>query len=221
MVKTMPSIIHVVDDEPAVLRGLARGLEAAGFSVTGSSSAREFLARYDAAESGCVVIDLLMPGMSGLDVQAELARRGITPAFVFISGAADISSATRAMKSGAIDFLEKPVDLDVLVEAVNAAIEKDATIRHGQAQTNDARALLSVLTAREREVLARVLAGSSNIAIADELGIAVKTVKVHREHLRSKLGMRSTAELMRLALAAKFWPLPELPRDSRSKLPKG
>jgi len=190
--------VFLVDDDPRVLRAMARLLASEGWSTRPYRSAREFLADHDAAIPGCLVLDLSMPEMSGLDLQRELMRRGECRPIIFLSGRGDVPSSVAAMKSGAIDFLIKPVDGEILLDAVGKAIERDAGQRVTTERKRRLSERLSSLTDREREVLDGVVAGLLNKQIAGRLGIVEKTVKVHRARAVAKLGARSTADLVRM-----------------------
>jgi FixJ family two-component response regulator len=194
--------VFLVDDDARVLKAMSRLLGSDGWSTRSYPSGRAFLADYDGAEPGCLVLDLLMPEMSGLEVQRELGRLGDHRPIIFLSGRGDVPSSVTAMKSGAADFLTKPVDGAILLAAVGSAMERDARRRATASLALGLRARLSSLTARERQVLDGVVAGLLNKQIAGRLGIVEKTVKVHRARAVAKLGARSTADLVRLVEAA-------------------
>jgi FixJ family two-component response regulator len=191
--------VFLVDDEPSVLRSLSRLLRAAGHQVRAFPSSQEFLADHDLAVPGCVVLDLAMPDLNGLELQNALAASGSQRPIVFISGHGDISSSVQAMKAGAVDFLTKPVDEDELLTAVRRAIEKDRQIREAWAELQAIGARLATLTPREREVFQHVVAGRLNKQIAADLGTVEKTIKVHRSRMMEKMGVRSLADLVRMA----------------------
>ncbi|WP_372016273.1 response regulator transcription factor [Pseudoxanthomonas sp. 10H] len=193
----MSSVVHVVDDDPDVLKALARLLATDGFQVALSASTQEFLERYDPATTGCIVLDLSMPGMDGLELQAMLAERGAVHPVVFLTGRGDIASSVRAMKAGAIDFLTKPVDVDALLAAVNRGVRMNDEMRNRSHDREDARALFSTLTPRERELVPHLVTGRLNKQIAGDLGIAEKTIKVHRSRIMHKLHIRSLVDLVR------------------------
>lgn len=192
----MNPLVHVVDDEPGVLRALARLLATDGFDVSLSGSTREFLDTYDPAATGCLVLDLSMPDMDGLELQALLRERGVTCPVVFLTGCGDIPTSVRAMKAGAIDFLTKPVDGEALLDAVRRGINLDDTARHLRLQRHNAQSLLDTLTPREHDVVPYLLEGRLNKQIAANLGVAEKTIKVHRSRILHKLGVRSLVELV-------------------------
>ena len=191
-------VVHLVDNDTRVLKSLARLLEVEGLSTTSSTSAQEFLSRYDAGVPGCVVLDLAMPGESGLDLQAELQRIHLPVPLVFLSGRSDVPASVHAMKSGAIDFLTKPVDADTLLQAVRQAIDRDLARRACEEEARQVRAALDTLTARELQILPWLVSGKLNKQIAAELGVVEKTVKVHRMHVMQKLHLHSLADLVRL-----------------------
>jgi len=194
-----PATVFLVDDDPGVLRALTRLLRAAGFDVRAFRSAREFLAGHDAATPGCIVLDLAMPGQSGLDLQAALTAAGCRRPIVFVSGRGDVPSSVRAMKAGAVDFLTKPVSQEDLLAAIGRAVERDRLMREARAELEAIAERLSKLTPREREVLEHVVMGQPNKQIAADLGTVEKTVKVHRSRVMEKMGVRSLADLVRIS----------------------
>ena len=194
-----PAVVFVVDDDASVRRGLARLLKAHGYQVQVFATAREFLHHDGDHGNACLVLDLQLPGLSGLDLQAELAAAGRTMPIVFVTGHGDVPSSVRAMKAGAVDFLPKPVRAATLLEAVRTAVERDLRARRARETVDAAKARLRTLTPREREVLALVVAGKLNKQVAFDLGITLKTVKAHRGRIMEKLGASSVAELVRLA----------------------
>jgi len=191
--------VFVVDDYAPVRKSIARLLRAAGFAVAAFASAEEFLAQYDPQILGCLVLDLAMPTLNGLELQDILAKAGTFLPIIFLTGTADIPKSVQAMKHGASDFLTKPVNDEDLLAAVRVAIEKDRVLRHEQADLSEIRARLATLTPREREVLEYVVTGKLNKQIAGDLGTVEQTVKVHRARVMEKLRVRSVAELVRLA----------------------
>jgi FixJ family two-component response regulator len=192
-------VVHLVDDDPRVLKALARLLATDGLRTVTSASAQEFLSRYDASVPGCVVLDIALPGESGLELQEILQRDHVAVPVVFLSGCSDVPSSVHAMKGGAVDFLTKPVDADALLLAVHRAIAIDATQRAQADAELAARAKLDTLTPREREILPYLVSGKLNKQIAAELGVVEKTVNVHRAHVMEKLQLLSRAELVRMA----------------------
>jgi len=191
--------VFLVDDDPSILRALTRLLRAGGHQVSAFRSPRDFLAQHDAAVPGCVVLDLAMPGLNGLELQTALAAAGCQRPIVFISGHGDVPSSVRAMKAGAVDFLTKPVSEENLLAAIQRAIERDRLMRDARAQLQAIGERLNRLTPREREVLQHVVAGQLNKQIAADLGTVEKTVKVHRSRVMVKMGVRSLADLVRMA----------------------
>lgn len=195
----MNAVVHVVDDDPDVLTALGRCLKSDGLEVTLSASPNEFLSHYDPAMGGCIVLDLNMPGMDGLALQRLLGDSGGAPALIFVSASADVPSCATAMRAGALDFLTKPVDVEVLLAAVRRGIDRDADARHRRCGEQLALQHYNALTPRERQVLPHILAGRLNKQIAADLGISLKTTKVHRSRIMHKFGVRSVAALVRHA----------------------
>jgi len=173
-------------------------LHVAGFAVAAFPSAEEFLAQYDPQTLGCLVLDVAMPTLNGLELQSLLAKLGSLLPIIFLTGTSDIPQSVRAMKQGASDFLTKPVGDEELLAAVRLAIEKHRARRREQAELSDFRARLATLTPREREVLDHVVAGKLNKQIAGDLGTVEQTIKVHRAHVMEKMRVQSVAELVRL-----------------------
>ncbi len=194
----MPTVF-IVDDDPAVLKSLSRLLRAARLNLETFTTPQEFLERYDPRASGCLVLDVAMPGSSGLELQAALAAKGSAIPIIFLTGRGDIPTSVEAMKRGALDFLTKPVNADELLEAIRLAIEKDRIARQARAESDDILERLATLTPREREVLTHVVSGQLNKQIAGDLGIVEKTIKVHRARVMEKMKVHSVAELVRLA----------------------
>ena len=188
-----------MDDDAAVLKSLARLLRSAGLAVATFSSPREFLDRHDPNAPGCLVLDVAMPGLNGLELQQALIAGGHELAIVFLTGHGDIPMSVKAMKRGAVDFLTKPVNDDDLLNAVRVAIEKDRLQRQARAEVADIQQRLATLTPREREVLQHVISGQLNKQIAADLGTVEKTIKVHRARVMEKMKVRSVAELVHLA----------------------
>jgi FixJ family two-component response regulator len=191
---TSPTVF-VVDDDAAVRRAVSRLLRSVGIAVAGFACPKEFLAQYDPATPGCLVLDIAMPGFNGLQLQAALGKKVSTLPIIFLTGHGDVSKSVQAMKNGAFDFFTKPVQDRDLLRAVRAAIEKDGIARREQAKLSDIRARVAVLTPREREVLEHVVAGKLNKQIAGDLGITEATVKMHRGRVMAKMKVQSVAEL--------------------------
>ena len=195
-------VVHLVDDDASFVKALSRLLRATGYAVTTHGSAAEFLASRKAGEPGCALLDLRMPGMDGLGLQRALSEAGDPLPVVFMSGRADVPSAVRAMHGGADDFLTKRADLGEIVQAIERALQHDSESRSARERQQSVASRLDALTPREREVLVHVARGQPNKVIAAELGIHVRTVKLHRTSITAKLGVRSAAELARLAAEA-------------------
>lgn len=193
-----PGKVFVVDDDPSLRRSLERLLRSLGYAVEGYASTAEFLERAPAAEPACLVLDLRMPGIDGLELQGRLAARGDGLPVVFVSGHGDVPSSVRAMKAGALDFLTKPFDETVLCAAVERALRWHAERRASRASLDALRARFETLTPREREVCREVAEGRLNKQVAERLGTSEKTIKVHRARVMEKLGARSVAELVRI-----------------------
>ena len=191
-------VVFVVDDYAPGRRSITRLLHAAGFVVAAFASAHDFLAQYDPAASGCLVLDLAMPAISGLELQSILADKKSLLPIIFLTAHGDVPKSVQALKGGAVDFLTKPVNDEDLLAAVRVAIEKDHTFRQKQTEVSEIRARLATLTPRESQVLEYVVAGKLNKQIAGTLGTVEQTVKVHRAHVMQKMKVNSVAELVRL-----------------------
>jgi FixJ family two-component response regulator len=192
-------LIHIVDDDESMRQALVELLQTTGFGAIGYASTGEFLLNSLPDQHGCILLDVQMPGPSGLDLQAALLRKGVALPIVFLTGHADVPSTVRAMKAGAVDFLEKPVNRGTLLEALRRALEADTARRNALAAENRHQARLDLLTTRERAVFDLVIAGMLNKQIAAELGVSLRTVKAHRAQMMQKLGVSTPAELGRLA----------------------
>lgn len=197
-----PATVFIIDDDDLVLGALEGLVASVGLKVETFVSARQFLSGYAPTEAGCVLVDMRLPGMSGLELQAALRERQIGLPVIMISGYGDVSSAVRAMKAGAIDFFQKPVNGQLLLEAIQRAVAASAATSRAQAEAEAVRALVTSLSRRERDVLDGVLAGEPNKRIAAKLGIAEKTVEAHRARLMSKLEARNIVELVKKVLLA-------------------
>ena len=189
----------LVDDDPAVLKAITRLLNAAGYRTKSFSSPQEFLSAHDPSIPGCAIIDLVMSELDGLHLQQALLETGSERPIIFLSGKGDVSTSVSAMKAGAVDFLTKPVKREALFSAVVRAAKVDALSRQKRDESKSIGDRLATLTHREREVLEYVIAGRLNKQIAASLGTVEKTVKVHRGRMMSKLGVKSVADLVRLA----------------------
>ena len=199
-----PATVSVVDDDASLLRALSRLLTLAGYTVQTFASAREFLAQHRPQARGCVVADLRMPDVSGLELQAALARSGNPLPVIFLTGHGDIPTSVHAMQRGAEDFLTKPVKKEDLFRAVERALAHDAAAFEQHAHQRELQQQIEMLTAREREVLSQVIAGKLNKEIAASLGAAERTIKAHRASIMEKLQVHSPAELGRIAQEAGF-----------------
>jgi FixJ family two-component response regulator len=194
-------IVFVVDDDASIRQALARLFQSVQLRAEGFASPQEFLQSERPDAPSCLVLDVRLPGLSGLDFQAELARADVRIPIVFISGHGDIPMTVRAMKAGAIDFLAKPFRDQDLLDAVTAAIQRDQQRREHESSVADLKVHFSRLTAREREIMALVASGLMSKQIAAQIGLSEITVKVHRSHIMKKIGARSVADLVRMAEA--------------------
>jgi FixJ family two-component response regulator len=190
--------VFIVDDDPAVIKGLSRLLRASQFTVVTFGSPQEFLERHDPHTPGCLVLDVAMPGLNGLELQEALRVKGSAIPIIFLTGHGDIPMSVQAIKGGALDFLTKPVHDEDLLKAVEAALAKDRIERQSRAELDDIQKRLATLTPREREVLIHVVSGQLNKQIALDLGTVEKTIKVHRARVMEKMKVGSVAELVRL-----------------------
>ncbi len=196
--------VFVVDDHDGVRASLRAFLEAVGLHVADYASADVFLEQTTAERGDCILVDMRMPGMTGLELREELTRRGSAVPVIIITGHADVSLAVKAMKAGAADFIEKPYDNDTLLDSVRRALEVSG---HARVQAEEAKAatgLIMLLTDRERDVLSRLVLGQSNKIVAHELGISPRTVEVHRARIQSKLQVRGLSDLVRIVHAAEM-----------------
>jgi len=194
--------VYLVDDDPAIRKGLSRLLRTANWRVDAFASCEEFMLGHDPNAPGCLLLDVMLPGLNGLELQRRLADDGNPLPIIFLTGQGDIPMSVRAIKAGAADFLTKPVGADTLLRAVSDAIERDRETRRSRANVATIEQRLARLTPREREVLTHVVSGKPNKTIAAELGTVEKTVKVHRAHVMAKMRVGSFAELVRLAAQA-------------------
>jgi two-component system response regulator FixJ len=194
--------VHVVDDDASFLNAISRFLRASGFLARTYSSAREFLAEPHGDEPGCVLVDLRMPDVGGLDLQAAIAQSRYPLPVLFLTGQADTASTVRAMRGGAEDFLEKAAPKELLLDAVRRAVARSRHELEDRSRREELRARFAAISAREREVLDHVLRGRLNKQIAGDLGIHERTVKVHRKSIMTKLSVRSVAALAQLSQEA-------------------
>lgn len=196
--------IYLVDDDPAILKALSRLLRSAGYEPIAFASAKQFLERYEPNAPGCLVLDLSMPGTTGLELQQWLLQTESPLPVIFLTGRGDIPSSVRAMKQGAVDFLTKPVNDTALLKAIHEASQRESQARTARAEAAAIETRLATLTPRQREVLEHVVTGQLNKQIADDLGTVEKTIKVHRARVMEKMGVQSLAELVRLAERARI-----------------
>ena len=195
------SRVYVIDDDDAARDSLEMLLESAGYATESFSSARSFLDRAAALPVGCALVDIRMPEMGGLELQEALRERGFDVPIVFVTGHADVPVAVRAMRAGAIDFVEKPFEADVILNAVERALTHAAARQQQSAAAATARSRVAQLTDREREVFDQLVEGHPNKVIAANLNISPRTVEIHRSRVMDKTGARSLSDLVRMALA--------------------
>lgn len=196
----MEPIVYIVDDDEAVRDSLAALVEVAGLKAAAFANPLAFLRHFTVDQPGCVVADLRMPFMDGLELQEELTKRGAALPVIVVTAHGEVSAAVAALRAGAVDFLEKPFDDGIFLSRVHEALQKDARQRRDRSAAASALARLAQLSAREREVAALMVEGCANKVIAARLGIGVRTVETHRANIHAKLGVRTVAELMRLWL---------------------
>jgi len=197
-----PRQVYIVDDDDAIRRSVGFALKTSGFAVRAFENGAELLKSAADLDSGCILLDIRMPGMDGLEVQEALKAKGVTLPIVIMTGHGDVSLAVRAMKAGAVDFIEKPFQKAVLLSALEQAFGR---LRHAAASrehSGEAAVKLQALTPREREVLAGLAQGLPNKSIAYDLGISPRTVEIHRANVMTKLGVRSLSDALRIAFAA-------------------
>jgi len=192
------SSVYIVDDDEAVRRSLGDILSAEGLAVCAFDSAETFLSACDAQSEGCIVLDIRLPGMDGMEAQATLTERGIEMPIIFLTGHGEVQMSVRAMKAGAYDFLQKPVPADILLERVNNAMLLDRRRHEKRSVKTMARELLARLTSREREVFNHLLQGASSKEIAKQLALSPRTVDVHRQNILIKCRVSSLLELSEL-----------------------
>jgi FixJ family two-component response regulator len=193
--------VFIIDDDPLIRSMIELLIRASGRAVASFAAATEFLAGYVPQRAGCLVCDICMPGMSGIELQTELIRAGSTLPMIFISARSDIPTAVTAMQRGAFDFLVKPFSNDELLERVGAALGRDERLRHERHELDQIRARRDSLTPRELDILERMAKGLSNKVMSHDLSLSVRTVELHRARVMEKMGARSIAELVRMILA--------------------
>jgi len=198
---TDKKLVHIVDDEEAIRRSASYMLKTSGYAVETWQSGAAFLKEVRHAEHGCILLDIRMPEIDGLAVQRTLAERGVTMPIVIMTGHGDVGLSVRAMKAGAVDFLEKPFEKSVLLAAIEDAFDRIAAADGASVRAAEAEVILGGLTARERDVLEGLAQGLPNKTIAYDLGISPRTVEVHRANLMAKLGVRSLSDALRIAFA--------------------
>jgi len=196
--------VFIVDDDQGMRDSLAHILTSMHLSVEAFASAEEFLARFDPGRPGCLLLDVRMPGMSGIELQAKLKEKGRALPIIIITGFGDVPMAVSCMKHGAIDFIEKPFRAEPLLASIRRALEQDSTGRAAEQIRDEARRKLSPLTPREMAVLDKLVLGKGVKEIAADFGLSYKTVQTHRAHVMEKTGIDSLAELVRVWLAAEF-----------------
>jgi two-component system response regulator FixJ len=192
------ALVYVVDDDEAVRDSLQLLLSSVGLATRAFAGADGFLKAYDPEQHACLVADIRMPGMSGLDLQEEIARRGLSIPIIFITGHGDVPMAVDAMKAGALDFIQKPFRDQDMLDRINEALQRDAEHKRTNSEVLAVRRRLASLTGRETEVMERVVAGQANKVIALDLGVSQRTVEIHRARVMQKMGVRSLAELVRV-----------------------
>jgi len=198
--------VFLIDDDTGVLKALTRLLRTAGYKTKAFSSPEAFLDEHDPSVPGCAVLDLTMPGLDGLEVQRKLAGEATSRPIVFLTGHGNVPVSVRAMKAGAVDFLQKPIKRADLLEAVERAAALDKVTRRADEERRAIYALLDKLTPREKEVLTHVIAGRLNKQIAADLGTVEKTIKVHRSRMMAKMGVRTVAALVQLTQKVSLQP---------------
>ena len=207
--KAPTQLVFVIDDDASIRDAISRLLHAIGLTVRTFGSAREFLQHRLPDIPACLVLDVRLPGLSGLDFQAELAKANLNIPIIFMTSHGDVPMSVKAMKAGALDFLTKPFRDQDMLDAVTMALERDRKRRESERTVSDLRAHFESLTAREREVMGFVTAGLMNKQIAAEIGLSEITVKIHRGHMMKKMGARSLADLVRIAEALGIRAKPE------------
>jgi len=199
-------VVFVVDDDASMRESLKNLIRSVGLRVETLSSAQEFLRTKRGDEPGCLILDVRMPGLSGLDLQKRMAEAGVDLPIIFLTGHGDIPMSVSAMKAGAVEFLTKPVREQDLLDAVQEALERDSAVRNQRTKLDDLRERFDSLTPKERDVMGKVVAGLLNKQIAGELGMSETTVKIHRHQVMEKMKAASVAELVRMADRLRVYP---------------
>jgi len=197
---TKPPVIYVVDDDDRIVSALCATLESVGYAHRGYTTAHAFLDGVKECHSGCVLLDVIMPGMDGLQIQAELQQRQCTLPLIFLSGQSDVNVAVAAMRCGAFDYIEKPPTAYTVIGAVNRALEHFGRLNQQRDRLAGVRERFSGLTRRERDVLGHLAAGETNKTIADQFGLSSRTVEIHRANIMGKMGAQSLADLVRMCV---------------------
>jgi len=198
--KELTPTVYIVDDDNGVRTSIRVLMKSIGLPATTFASAQEFLAAYHPVQAGCVILDIRMPGMSGLELQEELNKRGAVIPVIFITGHGDVPMAVEAMRHGAFDFLQKPFRDQDLVDRVQQALARDKETREGLKEHGRIRARIASLTPREKEVLDLLTVGKANKMMAQDLGLSQRTVEIHRAHVMEKMGAKSVAQLVRMVM---------------------
>jgi FixJ family two-component response regulator len=205
------TIVHVIDDEDDVRQAVALLLRSVGLKAATYASAHEFLAQYRGGNPGCLVVDVRLPGMSGLELQERLADSRITLPVIVMTGHGDIQMAVRAMRAGALDFIEKPFHDQALLDRIQEAIERSMHLQDAAGERAELERRYASLTERERQIMSQIVDGRPNKLIADELGLSTRTVETHRAHIIEKMGAKSLSHLVRMAVAMAPAPRAERP----------
>ena len=198
--KEKPSTVYIVDDDSGVRSSIRMLLKSIGIAATSLASAQEFLDAFDASQPGCLVLDIRMPGMSGMELQQQLSLRGAIIPVIFITGHGDVPMAVEAMQHGAFDFLQKPFRDQDLIDRIQKALVRDRESRAALQKHSQIREKLEALTPREKDVLKLLIKGQQNKVMAAELGLSQRTVEIHRAHIMDKTGANSLAQLVRMVL---------------------
>ena len=201
-----PPIVYVIDDDDGMRRALSLLLSTVGYKTLAFANSSDFLAQFDPDTHGCLVLDIRMPGMSGLELQQHLNRTGSMLPVIFITGHGDVPMAVQAMKEGAFEFIQKPFRDQDLLDRINHALQQDAESRNNLARRADVVRRLETLTPRERQVMDMVVDGSANKVIAIDLNLSERTVEIHRAKVMEKMGARSVAHLVKLHLSLRSEP---------------